>query len=116
MTSNIKIPKLKGLNKMSALKKLVGKTVTKKVKFMGEDVTISKLTVAQVLAVQAKAKELETSGDSNGLEVLKSVISASVEDGADLEDSDYQDFPMDELSKLSQEIMKFSGFGDQAGK
>lgn len=101
---------------MSALKKLVGKTVSKKIKFMNEEVTINKLTVAQVLAVQAKAKELEASSDSNGLEVLKAVISASVEDGGDLTDEDYQEFPMDELSKLSQEIMKFSGFGEQAGK
>ena len=74
------------------------------------------LTVEQVLNVQAKAKELETSNDNNGLEVLKSVISASVEDGSDLSDEDYQKFPMDELSKLSQEIMKFSGFGEQTGK
>lgn len=116
MTSNIKIPKIERLSNMSALKKLVGKTVSKKIKFMNEEVTINKLTVAQVLAVQAKAKELEASSDSNGLEVLKAVISASVEDGGDLTDEDYQEFPMDELSKLSQEIMKFSGFGEQAGK
>jgi len=116
MTSKIRIPIISKVNNMSALKKLVGKTVTKKVKFMNEEVLISKLTVEQVLAVQAKAKELENATDNNGLDVLKAVISASVEDAGDLDDSDYQQFPMDELSKLSQEIMKFSGFGDQAGK
>ena len=104
-------------NKMS-IKELVGKKITKKVKFMGEDVTISKLSLVEVMDIQAKAKELE-GNEKEGFNILRKVIRSSVEDADQLEDSDFDTFPMDELSKLSQEIMKFSGLGEavnQAGK
>jgi hypothetical protein len=39
-----------------------------------------------------------------------------VEGGEDLTDEDFETFPMDELSKLSTEVMKFSGIGQDAGK
>jgi hypothetical protein len=48
--------------------------------------------------------------------VLKLVISAGVEGGAELTDEDFQGFSMDELSKLSAEVMKFSGIGSESGK
>lgn len=97
---------------MSGIKSLVGKRMNKKVKFMGEDVTITKLTVAEVLEIQESAKNLQDS-DAEGFGILKKVIGLAVEGGADLSDEDFQTFPMDELSKLSTEIMKFSGVGEQ---
>jgi hypothetical protein len=100
-------------NKMS-IKSLVGKRVSKAVKFMGEDVKISKLSVAEVLEIQEKAKN--NTSDSDGLEILRTVIRSAVEDASALSDEDFASFPMDELSKLSNEIMKFSGIGDQSGK
>jgi hypothetical protein len=39
-----------------------------------------------------------------------------VEGGDDLDDTDFDNFPMEELSKLSNEIMKYSGLGQEAGK
>lgn len=100
---------------MSGIKSLVGKKMTKSVKFMGEDVKINKLSVAEVMDIQEKAKSLEQD-DAAGFDVLKTVIKAAVEGGADLTDQDFENFPMDELSKLSAEIMKFSGIGQDAGK
>lgn len=100
-------------NKMS-IKTLVGKKQTKTVKFMNEDVKISKLSVAQVLEIQNKAKAIEAD-ESKGFDVLKIVIMSAVEDGDTLSDEDFDSFPMDELSKLSAEIMKFSGL-TEAGK
>lgn len=97
------------------IKALVGRKMTKTVKFMGDDVKISKLSVQQVLAIQEKAKEIETN-DAAGLEVLKLVINAGVEGGEQLTDEDFQGFSMDELSKLSAEVMKFSGIGSESGK
>ena len=52
------IPKLQ-VNKMSGIKSLVGRKMTRVTKFMGEDVTISKLNVANVMEIQEKAKKLE---------------------------------------------------------
>lgn len=99
-----------------SIKSLVGKKMTKPVKFMGEDVKISKLSVAQVMEIQEKAKSLD--GDENeGLNILRTVIRSSVEDAAEISDTDFESFPMDELSKLSNEIMKFSGIdGGDKGK
>jgi hypothetical protein len=48
---------------------------------------------------------------------LKVVIRSGVEGGSELDDAAFAGFPMEELSKLSQEIMKYSGIGgDSAGK
>ena len=99
----------------TGIKALVGRKMSKNVKFMGEDVKVSKLSVAEVMDIQAKAKELETN-DAAGLEVLKVVITAAVEGASELSDEDFANFPMDELSKLSAEIMKFSGIGAEQGK
>jgi hypothetical protein len=116
MTSNIKIPMISKGNKMAeGIKSLVGKKMTKTVKFIGEDVKISKLNVAEVMQIQEKAKLLE-SDQTTGLDLLKKVIKLSVEGASDLTDQDFDSFPMDELSKLSNEIMKFSGIAGDQGK
>ena len=97
------------------IKGLVGKRMSKTAKFMGEDVKIHKLSVAEVLSIQEKAKALEKD-EAEGFNVLKTVIRASVDGAQDLSDSDFNDFPLDELSKLSNEIMKFSGINQDQGK
>lgn len=109
------VPKLSKENTMAGIKGLVGKKMTKPVKFMGQDVTISKLSVAEVLNIQEKAKVI-SENESEGFEILKTVIRAGVEGGADLSNEDFDDFPLDELSSLSNAIMKFSGIGENAGK
>lgn len=99
------------------IKDLVAKRMQRVVKFMGEDIKISKLSVEEVMKIQEKAKETEgQETQAHGFDILKSVIRWSVEGAADLTDTDFDKFPMDELSKLSTEIMKFSGLGDPAGK
>lgn len=92
---------------------LVGKKVTKEVTFMNEKVKISKLSVAEVTAIQETAKDLQENAE-DGLTVLRQVIRAAVESADELTDADFQTFPLDELSKLSAEIMKFSGLGGVA--
>jgi hypothetical protein len=100
------------------IRSMIGRKMTKSVKFMGEDIKISKLSVAEVIQIQQKSKEVNAEADdSNGFSLLKTVITLSVEGAAQLEDKDFEAFPMDELSKLSTEIMKFSGLtGDNQGK
>lgn len=115
MTSKLIIPKISKENNMSAFKALVGRKMTKNVKFMNEDVKISKLSVSEVLDIQEKAKKLEQD-ESLGFDVLRTVIRSAVEGAGELTDEDFATFPMDELSKLSAEIMKFSGIGQDQGK
>ena len=105
------------VNTMSGIKGLVGRKMTKTIKFMGEDVTISKLNVANVIEIQEKAKKLEEN-DNEGFDLLKSIIRSAVDGAEDLSDDDFEGFPLDELSKLSNEIMKFSGInpGEKQGK
>jgi hypothetical protein len=104
----------KGNNKMS-IKNMVGKKVSKTTKFMGEDIKISKLSVSEVMEIQNKAKAID-GDETQGLQILRVVIRSAVEGGSDLSDEDFEGFPMEELSKLSGEIMKFSGIGADAGK
>jgi hypothetical protein len=100
---------------VGGIRNFVGRKMTKKTKFMGEDITISKLSVAEVLEVQAKARGIEQN-EAEGFNVLKTVIRSGVEGGKDLSEEDFENFPLDELSKLSGEIMKFSGIGQEQGK
>lgn len=102
--------------KKMGFKDLIGKKMSKSVKFMGEDVKIYKLSVAEVMTIQEKAKGIEQS-DAEGFSVLKIVIRSGVDGATELADEDFNNFPMEELAKLSNEIMKFSGIGPgDAGK
>jgi hypothetical protein len=88
--------------------------MSKKVKFMGADVIVSKLTVQEVLDIQAIAKDVKE--DDAGFDLLKKILSCAVEGADELTDDDFSKFPMDELSNLSNEIMRFSGVNKEAGK
>jgi len=117
MTSKLQIPTISEENKMSTvgIKGLVGRKMEKTVKFMGQDLKINKLLVSEVLDIQQKAKNIEKE-DTDGLEILKTVIRAAAEGGKDLTDEDFNGFPIDELSKLSEAIMQHSGLGKDQGK
>ena len=96
-----------------SLKTLASKRISKEVNFMGEKVSISKLTVQEVMAIQEYVK---TNPNNEGLETLRMIMNFSVADAKDLTDEEFSSFPMDELNKLSEEIMKFSGVGANPGK
>lgn len=115
--SDIKInqPQHKKSN-MASIKDLVGKRMTKKFKFLGQDVTMYKLTVAEVLEIQELAKTTGEEDENAGIELLKKVISIGVEGGDELSDDDFSNMPMDELSNLSNAIMKHSGLGADESK
>ena len=98
----------------NSLKDMVGKRLTKNTKFMNENITITKLSVSEVLEIQNAAKEAGEDEAAN-FDVLKKVIRIAAEGGEDLTDEDFDQFPIDDLSKLSTEIMKHSGMGE-AGK
>jgi len=101
--------------KTNKMKSLVGRKMSKTYKFMGEDITINKLVVAEVIAIQEKAKSSDTD-ESEGFNVLKTVIQTACPEALELTAEDFNSFPLDELTKLSEEIMRFSGIGANQGK
>jgi hypothetical protein len=98
------------------MKHLVGKTLTEKVAFMGDEVEVKKLTVGQILAMQAM---INKSGKSNAsdaqIKLLRDIIKLSVVGSEDLTDEEFESFPMSELNILSEEIMRVSGLGGSEG-
>jgi len=103
---------------VNKMKNLVGKKITKKVNFMGEQLVISKLTVSQVMEIQILTQANADRGDADedGFEIMKSVIKMSVPEALELSDEDFDSFPVEELSTLTNEIMKYSGMDPQRGK
>lgn len=100
-------------NKFSSL---VNKPIVKDVQFMDDTIQIRKLTVSQVLQIQEKAAAANGDQANSGFEMIKTVIKMSVVDAAEASDEDFKSFPMDELTRLSNEIMVFSGISGAEGK
>jgi hypothetical protein len=96
-----------------SIKDLVGKSITKKEKFMGTDVVIKKLLLSEATEIQEIAKRTEADENSDELELLRYVVRKAVENGQDLTDEDFMEFPIEELSTLVEKIMAYSGIGDK---
>lgn len=99
----------------TGIQALVGQRMHRTSKFVGTDVKIFKLTVKQVKQVQDLAANQSDDGEG-GLEILRTVIRLAVEGADVLTDADFEEFPIDELSKLSNDIMEWSGIGQDQGK
>ena len=100
----------------SGLKALVGRKMKKTIKFMGENVEIMKLSVADVKEIQELAQEINKAEDdekkeSLNFELIRKTVRSAVVGGEELEDADFENFPMDELSQLVDQVFKFSGMG-----
>lgn len=97
------------------MKHLVGKSITKTVDFMGENVEIKKLSVSEVLSVQSLVKKSEKAKSEQAqISLLKDVIRIAVIDADGLTDEDFNTFPLGELTELSEKIMEYSGLGAPA--
>jgi len=97
------------------MKNLVGTVQSKKIPFMESEVTIRKLSVKDVLVVQELVKKQAKSKDTDDsqLKLLRDILRMAVTDAAEMTDADFDTFPLNDLSTLSEEIMKYSGLGDQ---
>jgi len=96
-----------------SMRDLIGRRVSKKVKFLDEQITIHKLTVDEVLTLQEAGKTIDEEGNQ-GLLVLRKIIRASIPEAEDITDEEFNKFPMADLAALSTEIMKYSGIGEEA--
>lgn len=114
--SSLDKAKPKGKSQMSIKDLIRNSASSKKISFMGGQLSIRKLTLGQVNEIREIAQSAkDEENEAAGLEVLKFVVRTGAEGGEELTDEDFASMPMDELSKLSNEIMKFSGM-DPDGK
>jgi hypothetical protein len=98
----------------SAIKGLVGRKMSKNVKFMGEDIKISKLSIAQIKQIQELAKAQNEKGevvseDDEAFALVRFVIRSAVEGADQLTDADFLEFSMGDTTTLSNQILEFSG-------
>jgi hypothetical protein len=100
-----------------SMKRFIGKKIKSKVKFMDSELEISKLTIAQVTRIQELAKEAEKD-QTKGFGIMQEVIKMSAVGAEELTPEDFESMPLEELTKLSDAIMKFSGLETkvEAGK
>jgi len=94
------------------MKHLVGKKISKKVDFMGDKVEIKKLNVKEVLEIQESIKNID---EDNQVKTLNSIIRIAVVGADQLSDDEIAEFPLEELTTLSAEIVKYSGMAQQEG-
>jgi hypothetical protein len=96
------------------MKQFLGKTQTRKVKFMDGEVKVKLLTVGDARAIEDATKTQiglpEEKQDQ--LAILRFVMRLAVVGAEELTDEEFDQFPVTELTRLSEEIM--GGFG-QAG-
>lgn len=130
-------------NSMSEVKGLmafVSRRSEKKVDFMGGKLTITKLTLGEVEKIQemgrAAAEELKKAQteynekykevpveerpefvfeSANGLSMLTNIIRIGAEGAADMTEDDFRALPLDDISKLAEEIMRYSGMKGEEG-
>jgi hypothetical protein len=92
---------------------LVGKVITKKVPFMGDEVEVRKMSVKEVLEIQKLVDTAAKSkSDTAQLGLLRDVIRLAVVGADEVTDENFNDFPIGELNDLTNAILAFSGLGE----
>ena len=98
------------------MKHLVGKEITTKVPFMGDEVEVRKLTVGQILELQKLIdKSAKDKSDTAQLKLLRDVVRLAVVGADELSDEDFDTFPIAELNSLSEAVLNTSGLGATEG-
>ena len=108
-----------------SFKTLVGRRATKKFSFLGTDVEVNKLSINQVNAIQEQVAALpkivegEDASEASRahLKLMISVIKLAVVGADEVSDEDFMNFPLSDLQKLSDDVLRHSGLGkDPAAK
>jgi len=94
------------------MKHLVGKVITEKVEFMGDQVEVKKLSVKEVLQIQKIVDKSQKSKDEESqIRLLQDVIKVAVVGADEVSEEDFNKFPLGELNKLTESILSLSGLG-----
>jgi hypothetical protein len=95
------------------MRKFVSNLPTKEVDFMGDKITIRKISAGAVKRIGQTSQKLQEKGqDADTLTVLVSILQEGVVLGKDDEaiTTDLlEEFPIDELNALSSAIMEYGG-------
>ena len=92
------------------MKHLVGKAITEKVPFMGDEVEVKKMTVGEILELQKVIAKVGDSDDAaKQIGLLRDIIKVAVLGADELSDEDFETFPIEELNNLSTKVMALSG-------
>lgn len=101
-------------NVITNLRELINKRTTKTVNFMGAKIEVNKLTLAECTEIQRIARDVNVNDPEKGFELLRHVITVGVPAAADFSEEDFANFPMDDLNKLSDEVLKYAGMDPNA--
>jgi hypothetical protein len=101
-------------NIVTDLKELSRSKSIRTVNFLGKKVEVRKLTLAECMDIQRMAKDTDENNPDQGFQLIRHTIKLGVPAAADFDDSDFEDFPFDDLNNLSTEVLKMAGM--QPGK
>jgi hypothetical protein len=82
--------------------------ITKKVPFLDQEVEIKQLTVRGIKDLQ-KTLDVNKTDDVAGIKTLSAIFKQTVVGANEMEDSDFENFPIKALTELSQEILVYNG-------
>ena len=85
--------------------------ITKKVSFLGQEVEVKQLTVKGIKDLQASLDENKDANDLGGMKTLSTIFKSTVVGAEDMTDEDFEKFPIQALTNLSNEILIFNGLG-----
>lgn len=85
--------------------------ITKKVKFLEQEVEIKQLTVKGIKDLQISLDTTKNATDLGGLATLSIIFKATVIGADEMTDEDFEKFPIQALTKLSNDILVFNGLG-----
>lgn len=91
--------------------------ITKKIQFLKQEVEIRQLTVKGVKDLQESMDKHKE--DVSGIKTLAAIFKATVVGAEDMKDKDFENFPIQALTQLSNDILTYNGLGakdDNGGK
>ena len=100
------------------MRKFISALPTKKVSFMDGEIEIRKLSAGSVKRIGKVSQNLDTSKDEDSLVILQAILAEGVvlEEGEEPITTDIlEEFPLDSLSSLSNDIMVYAGVVDNQG-
>jgi len=88
--------------------------ITKKIPFLEQEVEIKQLTVKGVKELQTTLDK--SKDDVSGLSTLSAIFKATVIGADSMKDKDFENFPIQALTELSNEILTYNGLGAKDDK
>lgn len=84
---------------------------------MGDEVEVKKLTVGEILELQKviNASQKGKQDEEKQMKLLRDILRLAVIGADEISDEEFSNFPLGELSELSQKVVAVSGMGTTEG-